>query len=181
MNRALALTAVLLALCVSAHGAVFTYAGPFANSGVIPDNDPIGLTDAHAISGLASSISDVVLTVHLSGSFITDLSGYIRLGNLTGSPTVDLSPTLALGSGDFTLDLAAFNSLNPNNTWTIFFADTVPAGENSLTSWSLNITAVPEPVNTALIVLGALAVAAKLISRWRKAALAPAVTAETSR
>jgi hypothetical protein len=145
---------IALALCGSAQGAVYSFSGPFVNNGpgagVIPDNDYIGLADVHTLSGLGSSISDVILTVHLSGSAIDDLSGYLRLGNLAGSPSVDLAAYLTPGHNDFTVDLTAFNSLNPNNTWTLFFADTSAGGENTLVSWSLDITAVPEPANVAL-------------------------------
>ena len=155
-----------LALCGSAQGAVYTFSGPFANNGagagVIPDNSLIGLADAHSLSGLGSSISDVVLTVHLSGSAIDDLTGYLRLGNLVGSPSVDLASYLTPGNNDFTVNLTDFNSLNPNSTWTLFFADTSSGGENTLASWSLNITAVPEPANVALGIFAGVLVLAGL-------------------
>jgi hypothetical protein len=53
--------------------------------------------------------------------------------------------------------LANFNSSNPNGTWTIFFSDMASGGGSSpstLVSWSLDITAVPEPVNVALGIFG---------------------------
>ena len=40
--------------------------------------------------------------------------------------------------------------MNPNGTWTIFFADLSSGETSTLNSWSLDITAVPEPVNVAL-------------------------------
>jgi subtilisin-like proprotein convertase family protein len=39
---------------------------------------------------------------------------------------------------------------DPNGSWTLFFADRSAVGTSTLTGWSLEITAVPEPVNTAL-------------------------------
>jgi hypothetical protein len=60
--------------------------------------------------------------------------------------------------------------MNPNGTWTLFFADVVQGGGTStLTSWSLNLTAVPEPVNVALAVFG-LCVAGASVGRriWRR-------------
>jgi subtilisin-like proprotein convertase family protein len=50
--------------------------------------------------------------------------------------------------------LENFNTYNPNGTWTIFFADLSGGDTTSSTlgSWSLEITAVPEPVNVALMV-----------------------------
>jgi hypothetical protein len=77
-----------------------------------------------------------------------------------GSPTVysiDFSTT-TYGSGF----QSAFNGQNPNNTWTLFFADTVPGDQTTLNGWSLNITAVPEPVNVALGVFAGLLVAVGL-------------------
>jgi subtilisin-like proprotein convertase family protein len=47
--------------------------------------------------------------------------------------------------------LSALDGINANGTWTLFFADTVTGGGNAtLNGWSLNITAVPEPVGLAL-------------------------------
>src|SRR5438105_5064373 len=101
-------TAALLLLSLSAQAALYTFTGPFANSGVINDSDPIGLTDAHTLSGLAPTTLDVILTVHLSGSYIDDLTGYIRLGNLTTSPSFNLDSYLTPDHNDFTVDLVSF-------------------------------------------------------------------------
>ena len=47
--------------------------------------------------------------------------------------------------------LANFNGSVADGTWTLFFADMSSGGGTStLNSWSLEITAVPEPVTTAL-------------------------------
>src|SRR6266567_2554761 len=139
-------------LCLSAQGALYTFSGSFQNSGVISDNNPIGLTDAHTLSGLTTTSRDIILTVNLSGASISDLTGYIRLGNLASSPFVNLDQYLTDGTTSFSVDLASLRSLDPNNTWTLFFADTSPGIENSLVSWSLDITAVPEPMEWALII-----------------------------
>jgi subtilisin-like proprotein convertase family protein len=54
--------------------------------------------------------------------------------------------------------LGQFNGMNPNGTWTLSFADFVGGGSQStLVSWSLDVTAVPEPVTTALGIFGVLA------------------------
>ena len=50
--------------------------------------------------------------------------------------------------------LASFNGANPNGTWTLFFADASAGNTSTLNGWSLNITAVPEPVNVALAFFG---------------------------
>ena len=52
--------------------------------------------------------------------------------------------------------LASFNGLDPNGSWTLFFADLSAGDQTTLTSWSLEITAVPEPVPAALGLFGGL-------------------------
>ena len=73
--------------------------------------------------------------------------------------------------------LASFTG-NPNGNWTIFFADLSGGDSTSSTlgSWSLEITAVPEPVNVALVVFAVLAGGIKL-ARWcrRSARTLPAI------
>ncbi len=149
-GKGLAVGVIAALLCLSAQGALYTYTGSFQNGGVIPDNSTIGLTDAHTLSGLTTTSRDIILTVNLSGASISDLTGYIRLGNLASSPFVNLDQYLTDGTTSFSVDLAGLRSYDPNNTWTLFFADTSPGIENSLVSWSLDITAVPEPTNVAL-------------------------------
>ena len=48
------------------------------------------------------------------------------------------------------------NGLDPNGSWTLFFADLSAGDQTTLTSWSLEITAVPEPVPAALGLFGGL-------------------------
>jgi hypothetical protein len=60
--------------------------------------------------------------------------------------------------------------LNPNNTWGLVLWDNGHSGiENALVGWRLDITAVPKPVNVALICFGSLAAMLKLFS-WRRQA-----------
>jgi hypothetical protein len=49
-----------------------------------------------------------------------------------------------------TIGFSAFNTMSPNGTWTIFFADLSSGEQSQLVSWSLNVNGVPEPVNVAL-------------------------------
>jgi len=52
--------------------------------------------------------------------------------------------------------LANFNGSAADGTWTLFFTDeSVGGGQATLTGWSLEITAVPEPVNVAMAIFGA--------------------------
>lgn len=55
--------------------------------------------------------------------------------------------------------LASLNGRTGNGSWTIFFADMASGGGDSpstLVNWSLEVTAVPEPVSTALAAFGGL-------------------------
>ena len=61
----------------------------------------------------------------------------------------------------------------PNGTWTLFIADLSAGEQSTLLDWGLDITAVPEPVTSALLVfagvLGCVTLARKaLTSRAKK-------------
>ena len=146
--------------------------------GAIPDNNTIGLTESFMASESGSSISALTLTVVLQGGASTDLSGYLRLGNSSGSPSYNLTGLIegtaeAPGGTSYSLTFTtptygsdfqtAFNGLNPNDTWTLFFADSVPGDTTTLNGWSLDITAVPEPVNLAMGLFAGLAAVTGLI------------------
>ena len=61
-----------------------------------------------------------------------------------------------LASTSYTPDggsLNSFNTMNPNGAWTLFISDMAGGGgasSSTLVGWSLDVTAVPEPVNVAL-------------------------------
>ena len=145
-------TGVLLVAIFSAQAALYTYSGAAA---AIPDNNVFGLSQSQTLSGLPTSISTATLNFTLAGGLITDLTtASLRLGNLPGSSFVDLTSSMS-GSLSapvtFTVDVSSsFGGQDPNNTWALFFADTSPGGQSTLEGWSLDITAVPEPVNLAL-------------------------------
>jgi len=180
----------------------------------IPDNDGSGRAFSFNVSDPATAITDIAVTLDISGGFNGDLYVYLsqsgvsggfavlvnRVGRtsandlgyantgflvtLTGSAAADihnyqtLSPSYNV-SGQLTglwgadgrfvdpdssgaefdaatrdATLNGFNGLNPNGDWTLFFADTSPGGISTLNSFSVDITAVPEPVNVALGVFG---------------------------
>jgi subtilisin-like proprotein convertase family protein len=64
-------------------------------------------------------------------------------------------------------NLASFNGANPNGTWTLFFASMAGGDTSTLEGWSLDITAVPEPVNLALVIFGGLVVVWNVVC-WRR-------------
>jgi hypothetical protein len=59
--------------------------------------------------------------------------------------------------------------MNPNGTWTLFMADlSNGGGPEQVISYELEITTVPEPVNLALGIFGAVALSVLLLRRVRK-------------
>jgi len=83
-------------------------------------------------------------------SFMLSDSGSTSIQNET-SGSVLLGTYQAAGS------LVSFNGSVADGTWTLYFADLSSGGGTStLDSWSLDITAVPEPVNVALGIFGGL-------------------------
>ena len=61
-----------------------------------------------------------------------------------------------------------FTGLDPNSTWSLALWDTSAGGiENGLAGWSLNVTAVPEPVNVALGVFAVVALLVQGGRAWR--------------
>ena len=100
------------------------------------------------------------------------LQGTIVLG--TDSPSyINFYPTVTSGSGPYTYtatftgtadDNTGLNGLDPNQAWGLDIWNNSNADGNTLDSWSLEVTAVPEPVNVALGVFGLL-FAATLVAR----------------
>lgn len=147
--------------------------------GPIPDDNTIGLTENYTVSGMDVSISALTLTFVLQNGVASDLSGYLRLGDTTGSPAYNLTSliqgqTLSAGSPTtYSINFSTsgfqstYNGLNPNDTWTLFFADTVNGDTTTLNGWSLGITAVPEPVVPALALFAGLMALGAGLSRCR--------------
>ena len=220
-----------LLLACAANAALFTYnwsSGFSSGSGLIPDGNAGGWSDTRQLSGITESrITDVNVTLNVSGGYNGDLYGYLtyiptigsgsgfaillnRVGitggsafgygdagfviklddQATQSTDVHLYQTVAgysltagaewrpdgrnidpLSSGASfdaagrTALLSSFNNLDPNGSWTLFFADMSSGEQSTLLSWGLQIDAVPEPVSVALAIFAALAITVKLLSR----------------
>ena len=178
-----ALSSLLAALLgLSAHAGVYPF--PFTDSGPIPQGGTVFSVE-HTISGIEHVITSVelILTFNDKTSLLgnsSGIQGLLNLGTLASSPFVSFQPvvTSTTSNGNRIYDVtfsgasgtpgAGFNGLDPNGTWGLVLWDSGTTGiENGLVSWSLDITAVPEPVTVALICFGALAAAIKLIS-WRR-------------
>ena len=167
MKTKICLIGLLLAASVTGRAALYSYSSGTLNT-AIPDYNTIGLTLTAAPGsydpvftpgGGNWSTSTLTLTFTLTGGAVTDLSGYLRLGNLESSPSYNFT---SISSGVNTINFdnnasfaTAFSGQNPDNTWTLYFADTVNGDTTTLNGWSLEITAVPEPANVALAIFGA--------------------------
>jgi subtilisin-like proprotein convertase family protein len=165
-------------------------------SQVIPDNTPAGV--AYQINfndPLAWGITSISVTMNISGGYNGDLYAYLSHGNTlvqllnpnpamsgSGFNNVTLGETGSSiptgGSGPLTGsyvaygNLSAFNNVNPNGAWTIFFADMSPGDTSTLNGFSIDITAVPEPVNVALGVFGGLFAVAGVVKIVRRRKMA---------
>lgn len=53
-------------------------------------------------------------------------------------------------------NLTSLNGLNPSGAWTLYIGDSAGGDTGQLDSWSLSISAVPEPATIGLLAIGAL-------------------------
>ena len=84
------------------------------------------------------------------------------VGAVGGNIQNETSGSVLSGSYNAAGSLSAFNGSVADGTWTLFFADLSSGGGTStLNSWSLGITAVPEPVTMALAIFLGL-----VVLRW---------------
>lgn len=94
-----------------------------------------------------SAFSDIHTAIPMSG------------GSVSGTWQPDgreTDPLLVLNTDARTAMLADFSGLDPNGTWTLFVADQSPGETSTLQSWSMTLTAVPEPSVALLGGLGVL-------------------------
>jgi len=210
MKSRLLICCIGLMLTINARAAI-SYS---SQSGSIPDGSAVGWSATATVSDYNPYITDVSVTLRLSGGYNGDLYAYLSYGSVlvpllnrvgvtdgnsfgygdTGFYDVTLSSSAANDvhfyqnfSPSYTdpggqlqgtwqpdgraidpqstpsafdsasrVTFASYNNLNPNGTWTLFFADLSSGAQSQLENWSLNISAseVPEPVNVALIVFG---------------------------
>ena len=115
-----------------------------------PGNTAANPTGA-ASSGLSIRLTDTALAdIHTA---ISDTVGVPAVG--TYQPDArNLDPDLVTDATARSKPLAGFNTTDPNGLWTLFIAD-VNGGEVAvMKSWSLAVTAVPEPSSALLGLFG---------------------------
>jgi len=170
--KAAMLSGLLAVMCsLSAHAGLYPYT--YTDTGPIPQSGGVFSVE-HPISGIESSITSIelILTFNSSASLGGGIQGSLNLGTGGGSPFISFTPSASYsGTGSQVVYDATFSGLNgynPNATWGLVLWDTSSTGlENGLAGWSLNITAVPEPVNLALGVFGVGALGVHGLRRWR--------------
>lgn len=122
---------------------------------LVPLLNRIGVSSGNAFgasgAGMNVTLSDSgLVNIHAAGDGV--LSGTYKADGRNISPLSSAASFNAEG-GAMVLDAVGtgYGNMNPNGTWTLFFADVSGGGgQATLNGWSLDITAVPEPVNVAL-------------------------------
>ncbi len=134
-----------------------------------------GATDAfgYANSGFSVTLSDSgAYDIHWYQDHSPSYNGG---GQLTSTWQADgraispLSSPSAFDSAGRT-GFSALNGLDPNGSWTLFFADLSSGDQSQLVSWTLSLDAiVPEPVTSALVLFAGVTVLAGITRRLRRA------------
>jgi subtilisin-like proprotein convertase family protein len=131
-------------------------------SGLTVDLNISGGYNGSLYAYLVAPNGTLVMLLNQPGATISNPFGYAGSGlNVTLSDTeagsiqaTPETPGSVFGSGhayQAAGSLSGFNGSAADGTWTLFFADeTAGGGQATLNDWSLNITAVPDPVNLAL-------------------------------
>ena len=120
--------------------------------------------------GLNITLSDSAANdVHFYGRNNPNFNGN---GQLIGNWQADgrnINPNSSPASFDSAnrVTFGSYDNLNPNGSWTLFIADMAAGDQSQVLSWSLNIEAVPEPVNAALAIFGGLSVSLWVWKRLR--------------
>lgn len=141
------------------------------NGALIPLVNRVGVTAGNPFGSSGGGFS-----VTLSDAGATDIHNY-GTGIASGTYQADgrnidpaSSPSAFDGASRLTF-AGTFNGMNPNGDWTLFFADMAGGGGTpTLSSWDLEITAVPEPVNVALGCFAVLFASVQCVRWWKKRA-----------
>ena len=96
---------------------------------------------------------------------LSDGAGYQNINTASESFGTQMTGTYNAAGGSAAFGTAFNGTINPDGVWTLFLANlSAGSGQSELVSWSLGITAVPEPVDMALGIFAGLLVLGGL---WR--------------
>ena len=121
--------------------------------------DP-GISGGYGDTGFAVTLSDAgahPIESYQSYSYTTSGSGQLQ-GTWQAN---DGSATFGGVGGTFT-------GLDPNGTWTLFLADRATGDQSVVTSWTLQVDAVPEPTTWALAGFGAIFASIGAVRRFKR-------------
>ena len=129
------------------------------------------LLDRVGDPGISGGYGDTGFSVMLSDAGAHPIENYQSFSYST-SGSGQLQGTWQANDGSATF-AGTFGSLDPNGTWTLFLADRATGDQSQVTSWSLQLEAVPEPTTWALLGFGTVFAGAGVARRWQ-AGRAPA-------
>lgn len=95
------------------------------------------------------------------GNIHTQDSGGGLLSGMFGSDGRTTDPSLVVTGDAPTALLSSFVGLDANGSWVLFAADLSGGDVATVNGWSMEITGVPEPGTTSMLLLSALALAAR--------------------
>jgi subtilisin-like proprotein convertase family protein len=106
--------------------------------------------------------SDGGFSITLSDSSPNNIHTYQNVSNpgggvLAGTWAPDgrnVDPSVVLDTSPVSATLGSFAGTNPNGQWILFLADLDYGEQGTLTTWTLNVTAVPEPSSIQLALVG---------------------------
>ena len=134
------------------------YNGGLAAYLVAPNGTLVMLMNqpGYGVDGFGASSSGMNIT-------LSDAIGNPPIQSITGGSGI------LMGTYQADQTLGTFNNSVADGTWTLYFADLASGGGNPvLNSFTLDISEVPEPVNVALGIFAAFALAALAARRrWR--------------
>ena len=124
-------------------------------------------TYGYSGAGMNAWIDDLASDIHTTAG-----NGF--LGGTYGPDGRNASPNnlSAVNSAGRTHTLSGFNNQSVFGSWTLFVADANGGSEATLSSWDLEITGVPEPVNVALGIFGGCFAAIQGWRWWRRKKIA---------
>lgn len=178
-DAATSITSVSVTLDVSGgrNGDIYAYLSHSSGYTVLLNRSGRGFTtsgssaDGYANTGFALTFSSAGgANVHF---YQNNSPTYNGTGQLTGTwqpdgRTIDPAASASSFDAEGSASFSSFTGQNPNGDWTLIFFDVSALGISTVNSFSVDVTAVPEPVNGALGIFAGLGSVLGLL-RWQRA------------
>jgi subtilisin-like proprotein convertase family protein len=130
------------------------------SSGTVVLLNRVGQTEGNPGGFKSQGYDNVMLSDILGTGTIQNVGSYSSTAAVTGGP---------YNSAAGTLD-TAFDLTSVNGNWTLFLADLSTGDVSTLNSWSLVVTAVPEPTTWAAIIFGGVFGVVQVVRRRQRKA-----------